>query len=167
MLNSSKRKKTTDQEVYLDLDGQAWNLRLLDKEERALVENLRRRAARSADWNEFDNYWMKEITALYEPRGLSRREIAEKPVFQIAQDLSGRIAVDKGYARLGDYRDDLEVLIRTSFKNRRAFCKATGLSEDMLSHVFAGRKDLSIQTLSKALAKIGCRLNIVPTVRAG
>ena len=76
--------------------------------------------------------------------------------------LSGRIAVAQGHARVGDYRDELEILIVTRFKSRREFCKATGLSEDMLSHVLAGRKDLSIEALAKALGKIGYGIRMVP-----
>ena len=41
-------------------------------------------------------------------------------------------------------------------------CEATGLSEDMLSHVLAGRKDLSLAKLTGALGRIGYRLRIVP-----
>ena len=59
-------------------------------------------------------------------------------------------------------RDELEDLIRTKFKNHRAFCQATGISEDMLSHVLAGRKDLSLETLTQALQRIGYALHILP-----
>jgi len=38
-------------------------------------------------------------------------------------------------ARLPDYRDELEELIRTRFPSQQAFCQATGLSEDMLQPV--------------------------------
>ena len=61
-----------------------------------------------------------------------------------------------------DYRDELEALIREHFPSRRAFCQATGLSEDMLSHVLAGRKDLSLEALTRALGRIGYRLHITP-----
>jgi hypothetical protein len=57
---------------------------------------------------------------------------------------------------------DLEDLVREKFASQRAFCKATGLSEDMLSHVLAGRKDLSLARLTAALARIGYVLRIVP-----
>jgi hypothetical protein len=82
-------------------------------------------------------------------------------VYQIAQDLSGRLAISLGLAREPDYRDELREIIRTRFKSQRAFCKATGLSEDMLSHVLAGRKHLGIDTLSDAMARIGYELRIV------
>ena len=38
----------------------------------------------------------------------------------------------------------------------------TGISEDLLSHVLAGRKDFAIETLANALERIGYRLQIVP-----
>jgi len=60
----------------------------------------------------------------------------------------------------------LEDLVRAHFPTRRAFCEATGLSEDMLSHVLAGRKDLSLEKLTGALARIGYRLRIVPGPQA-
>jgi hypothetical protein len=64
--------------------------------------------------------------------------------------------------RFPDYRDQLADLIRTRFKSRRAFCKKTGLSETMLSHVLCGRKHLAVDTLMKALRRIGFQLRIVP-----
>jgi hypothetical protein len=97
---------------------------------------------------------------------MSRRQLIDTPLFRIAQDLSGRIAIRKGYARVGDYRDELQLLIATRFKNRREFCEATGISEDMLSHVLAGRKDLSLGTLGKALEKIGWTLHLAPAHQA-
>jgi hypothetical protein len=67
-----------------------------------------------------------------------------------------------GHVRPDDYRDELASLIDREFPSRRAFCKATGISPDMLSHVLAARKDLSLECLNKALARIGYRLLIVP-----
>jgi len=43
--------------------------------------------------------------------------------------------------------------------------EATGLSEDMLSHVFAGRKHLAIDTLEESLHRIGYALHIVPSAK--
>jgi hypothetical protein len=161
MLNSSIRNKRRDRHLYIDLDGRSWDLEALDPEERRLVGELRRRAS-GDDWFEFDNFWLNAVAQFYDKRGISRKKTIQSAVFQIAQDLSSRIAVTKGYALYGDYRDDLEEIATTRFKTRRAFCQATGLSEDMLSHVLAGRKDLSIRTLSEALAKIGYGIRAVP-----
>jgi hypothetical protein len=74
--------------------------------------------------------------------------------------------IESGVASRGDYRDDLEHLIRTKFASRRAFCEATGLSEDMLSHVLAKRKNLAIETLADALDKIGYSLQIGPQMQS-
>ncbi len=156
---------------YEDLKGQQWDLTVLDAEERNLVADLQRRVETHPDWNDFDNYWMPRVAALYDARGLSRADSAGTAVYQIAQDLSGRLAITLGLARTPDYRDELRESIRTHFKTRREFCEATGLSEDMLSHVLSGRKNLALDTLAKALHRIGYRIHLVPegpaTNRAG
>jgi hypothetical protein len=41
------------------------------------------------------------------------------------------------------------------FPTRRAFCEATGLSADLLKDILAGREDLSLAALTKALERIG------------
>ena len=147
---------------YLDLKGRELPLGGLDAEERRLVAELERRAKSHPDWDDFENHWTAAVAAFYDARGLSRRQSRETPVYKIAQDLSSRLAVAAGLARPPDYRDELEEIIRTSFPTRREFCKATGLSEDMLSHVLAHRKHLAIDTLAHALDRIGYALRIVP-----
>jgi len=87
-------------------------------------------------------------------------------VYRLAQDLDSRLAISEGLARPPDYRDDLADLIRTRFRTRREFCEATGVSEDMLSHVLAKRKHLAIDTLTEALGRIGYTLHIAPLPEA-
>jgi hypothetical protein len=152
--------KRTDH--YVDLEGKPIPLADLDAEERRLVAHLRRRAHIDPDWDAFDNYWTKTVASLYAARGRSWTQARQTVVYQIAQDLSSRLAVRAGLARLPDYRDELEELISAHFPSRRAFCKATGLSEDMLSHVLAGRKDLSLAKLTSALERVGYALHIAP-----
>lgn len=161
MSNSSKPRSKIPEEVYVDLYGRVVPLGSLDAEERRIVASLRRRAATNPAWHEFRNVSIKALADFYKPRGLSRRKIISTPAWRIARDLTGLLGIAQGIMRAPDYRDDLEELIRTRFKSRRAFCKATGLSEDMLSHVLAKRKDLAISTLAKALAKVGHHLQIV------
>lgn len=151
-----------DPNLYVDLKGKTISLGDLDRQERALVKDLIRKFEAGTGWNEFDNYWFAKVGRLYDGRGVPRSESRCKPVFRIAQDLSGRIAIKSGYARMPDYRDELAVMIRKRFKSRREFCKATGISEDMLSHVLARRKHLSIETLTDGLSKIGYTLQIMP-----
>jgi hypothetical protein len=148
--------------TYTDLKGRVIVLADLDAEERELVDELKSYAAAHPDWNEYGNYWMPKVYALYKARGLTRRETIATDVWRIAQDIGGRIAVAAGLARAPDYRDDLESLISTHFPTRRAFCEATGLSEDMLSHVLAKRKHLAVDTLNEALGRIGYALHIAP-----
>lgn len=150
-------------DVYVDLDGNEIALDTLDAEERRLVARLRRRARAHPDWFAFGTYYLRTVAAFYERRGVSRKAAVRTAVFRIAQDLSSRLGIAAGFVRKGDYRDELEALIREHFPSRRAFCKATGLSEDMLSHVLAGRKDFALDTLTEALGKIGYGLRILPT----
>lgn len=150
-----------NQTMYRDLRGREYQLAALDSDEQTFVRRLIAEADRLDDWNAFDNFWMVELAKFYEARGLNRQQMQETAAYRIAQDLSGRIAVRHGLAEPPNYRDELEHLIDREFPTRHAFCEATGLSDDMLSHVLARRKQLSIGTLENALGKIGYRLTIV------
>jgi hypothetical protein len=147
---------------YVDLDGRTTALDTLDADERKLIARLRRRARTHSDWCDFENYWLRAVTEFYDARGLSRRATIRTAVYRIGQDLGNRLGIAAGLVRPPDYRDELEGLILEHFPSRRAFCKATGLSEDMLSHVLAGRKDLSLEALTEALRRIGYTLRIAP-----
>jgi hypothetical protein len=153
--------------VYVELDGNEICLLHLDDDEQKLVARIHRRARTNPDRTAFDNYWTVAVGAFYEARGLPRKAVPHTIPWRVAQDLSGRLGVTAGLVRLGDWRDDLEDLVREDFPTRRAFCEATGISEDMLSHVLAGRKDLSLAALTQALERIGYALHIrrVPEVQ--
>jgi hypothetical protein len=143
--------------------GEGYDLSMLDEDERTLVRDLIAFAERHPDarTGEYRNYYIRRVGNFYESRGLSRTEVTETSVWQIAQHIAGRLMVASGVARdSDDYRDKLDELIRKRFGSRRNFCDATGISEDMLSHVLAKRKNLSIQALSDALAKIGYTIQI-------
>jgi hypothetical protein len=134
----------------------------LHGEEQLLVIVLRWKAEASQDQNDFDNYWMKWVSEFYLAKGLTHREIQRTKAYQIARDLSQRVGMRLGVTRPPDYRSQLAELIRTKFISRKAFCEATGLSEDMVSHVLAGRKHLSLPSLEEALGRIGYVLRFVP-----
>jgi hypothetical protein len=148
--------------TYVDLKGCEFSLSALDAEERKLVAELQAQYNNCPGWNKFENYWTKAVATFYAARGLTRRESRQTAVYKIAQDLGNRLAIAAGLARAPDYRDALEEIIRTQFHTRREFCEATGLAEDMLSHVLAHRKHLSMETLISALARIGYAIRIVP-----
>jgi hypothetical protein len=149
-------------DIYVDVKGLEISLRDLEPDERQLLARLRGRARRQPSWTDFGNYWTREVAAFYDARGLSRAKSRQTPVYRVAQDLWSRLGIAEGLVRSPDYRVELEELISREYPTRRAFCEATGLSEDMLSHVLAGRKDLSLESLTEALARIGYRLRIVP-----
>jgi hypothetical protein len=149
--------------TYIDMEGHELSLVHLDPQELNLVRKLVRRATRRPDWCDFDSFWSQAVQQFYIDRGVPGEVIAQTTVFQIAQDLSGRLGVASGLVRHDDYLADLGQIISDRFDDKnRAFCKATGISEDMLSHVLAGRKDFSMQSLEKALDKIGYVLRIQP-----
>jgi hypothetical protein len=147
---------------YVDLKGCELSLADLDAEERAFVAELQARYDTSPEWNEFENYWTTAVAQFYGARGLTRRESRQKPAYRIAQDLGNRLAIAAGLARAPDYRDELDEIVRAHFATRREFCEATGLAEDMLSHVLARRKHLSMEALASVLSRIGYVLRIVP-----
>jgi hypothetical protein len=150
---------------YIDLGGRVFALAGLDHEERQLLDNLKAFASSNPEWWKYKNFWMAEVAKLYEARGLTRAEIIETPVYRVGQDIGSRLGIAQGKTRMSDYRDELEHLILTRFKTRREFCEATGLSEDMLSHVLARRKHLAIDTLNTALAKVGYTVHISPLAK--
>lgn len=156
---------------YVDLDGNMVSRAELDAEERALVARLRRRARTQPGWCDFNNFAMRAVGEFYDGRGVSRTKASQTPVFRIALDLGSRLGIAQGkirapdYCDQFDYRRQLEHVI-LQFPSRQVFCKATGISQDMLSHVLAGRKDLSLASLSKALERIGYRLRIMPAAGA-
>jgi hypothetical protein len=148
---------------YQDLYGNPISLAELDAEERALVTRLRRRARTHPGWCDFRNFAVSAVGEFYDARGVPRQRVTRMPVFRIALDLSGRLGIAEGKVSPPSftYRAQLERLV-LQFPTRTAFCKAAGISRDMLSHVLAGRKDLSLASLSKALERVGYRLNFVP-----
>jgi len=148
-------------DLYVDLHGNTISLGGLDAEERRLVTRLRRRAARNRSWDAFDNYWTIAVPAFYEARGLPRKAVTKTIPWRVGQDLSSRLGIGAGYISPPDYLDELEELVLFKFPSQRAFCKATGISEEFIRKVLAGRADSSLETLAKGLERIGYRLCIV------
>jgi len=148
---------------YTGRCGETLDLSTLDRDERELVAELVRFADAHPDARtaEYWNFYPKRVGKFYEARGLSRSETTRTLVWQIAQDINGRLMVAAGLAKDSkDYREELDAIIREKYGSRRRFCELTGISEDRLSHVLAKRKHLSIQALSDALAKIGYTIQI-------
>ena len=149
-------------ESYTDLHGRKHSLNDLTRQERAALARLQKLAAAGPDWMAYSNQFVAEMEKLLPSTGKSRRELTQSVIYRIGQDLGSRLGVSQGKMRRSDYRDELQQLIATRFRTRREFCEATGLSEDMLSHVLAKRKNLAIDTLAEALAKVGFAIHITP-----
>jgi len=107
---------------YIDLKGREFSLAELDADERTLLNTLRQRADRAPPWHELANFWMKLVGEFYDGRGLSRSQVRHTVLYRIAQDLASRLAVEQGVARVPDYRDEIETLVRTG--SRRAASSA-------------------------------------------
>ena len=152
--------------THTTLQGLELDLTSLTAEEAAVFEQARRAYAESPDWHAFKQKWLNEVLSIYDQQQLPRREAISKPLYRAVQDLGSRLMVQAGYAKMPSYREQIEAIIETKFETRREFCEATGLSEDMLSHVLRGRKDVSISTLTESLEKIGYALAIVPLPKA-
>ncbi len=157
---------TIQSNTYTDFRCREHSLVSLDREELELVERCIQFATDHPKFPEYANWFMPVVGKFYADRGLSRKETTQTLVWRIAQDLDGRLMIAAGLARAPDYRDEIEHLIENRFRSRRDFCEATGLSEDMLSHVLAKRKHLAIDTLADALGRIGYALHIAPLPEA-
>ncbi len=147
--------------THTDLRGRTIDLSGLPTDELKLFRQLQKDAVRM-ETAEYRNHWISQVSTLLTGKGLTKAAIVSSPIYRLAQDLGSRQQVARGEARIPDYRDELEGIIVSRFKTRRAFCEATGLSEDMLSHVLARRKHLAIDTLSEALSRVGYQITIAP-----
>ena len=152
--------------THTTLRGLELDLTSLTAEEAAVFDQAHRAYAESPEWHAFKQKWLNEVLGIYDRQKLPRREAISKPLYRAVQDLGSRLMVQGGYAKMPSYQEQIAAIIETKFETRREFCEATGLSEDMLSHVLRGRKDVSIGTLTESLRKIGYALAIVPLPRA-
>ena len=143
---------------HVTLDNTVIDLSSFDAKEKRAALRLFKKFDSNPSWHDFSNFFPKVVNEAYVGRPATA--VVGTPLWQLGQDLDSRLGVEQGCVSLGDYRDEIAALIWNKFKTQRAFCKATGLSEDMVSHVLARRKHLSMETLEDALKKIGYRLTI-------
>ncbi len=144
-----------------DVNGYPIDASKLDGDEECLMERLHEKFSEKPDSIEFKTLWMELVVGMYDRRKMPRKEMVTKPLFKIAQYWDSQLMVEQGLATVPHYREQLRELSDT-YPTRRAFCDATGLSEDMLSHVLHGRKELSIAALDHVLSRIGYAIRIVP-----
>ncbi|HEY3243162.1 MAG TPA: helix-turn-helix domain-containing protein [Phycisphaerae bacterium] len=143
---------------YETIHGKRVPLDQLDAEEQRTFDRLYRYALGNPDWNEFCNRLWREVQKCYLPRGLSPRQITRRLLYQVAQDMESRLGIAQGRVRESEYRDELASLIQQAGLTRYRLSQRTGVSQDLLSHVLKGRKDLSLKSLKKLLDALGYRI---------
>ncbi len=113
---------------------------------------VQERFEESPEWSEFSAWWTREL----EQSGLTVASVA----YRICQDLEARLGIAQGKVGPPDYRDYLADLIEERYGSRYRFCKETGFDPGHLSRVFAGRSELSLQSLQQILEKMHAALVI-------
>src|SRR3989304_273672 len=111
---------------YTGRCGETLDLSTLDRDERELVAELVRFADAHPDARtaEYWNFYPKRVGKFYEARGLSRSETTRTLVWQIAQDINGRLMVAAGLAKDSkEYREELDAIIRERYGSRSRFCQ--------------------------------------------
>ncbi|HSL81780.1 MAG TPA: helix-turn-helix transcriptional regulator [Thermoanaerobaculia bacterium] len=131
----------------LDLAGLAEN-------ERRFLGSVQREYETGPEWSNFAAWWTGELRRA----GLGRDCVS----YRICQDLEARLGIAQGKVAPPDYRDFLADLIEERFGSRYRFCKETGVDPGHLSRVFAGRSELSLQTLQRVLEALHAALVVQP-----
>ncbi len=143
---------------YQTLKNEIYDLASLPPEQGEIYQAVWNFYQQEPDWDQFTAFWLAQVDRLH-PK-LTRLEITETPLFKICEDLDSRLAIQQGYARRSDYRDELQMIIDQKFPSRYAFCRTIGLDEGYLSRVLNKRGHLSIKKLNQILDTIGCELTI-------
>lgn len=85
---------------YVALRGDAISVSSLTDSEQEFVAELKRQAKQLGEWTVYENYWIRAVADFYKESGLTRKQIRERGVYRIAQDLGSRLAVEAGLARV-------------------------------------------------------------------
>jgi hypothetical protein len=146
-------------EFYEDLSGKRWDVSSLTQQEQTFLRSFVKRANEGLSWPDLSRSWRVRLMKIY--RGHSRRDLVERPVYAICQDIESRVGIDQGFFRQRDYRDDLAEMISQKFPSRYRFAKEVGIDEGLLSRVVRKKAHLSIEKLESALAPLGYRVALV------
>lgn len=139
--------------------GEEFVLQDLPEKHRAVLEKVRRDLANMTDPDEVSNFIQSQGLKVW--RSVPFRERRKLPLRRILRDLEARKLIELGFARIPSYREQLEEIIEVHFDSVAQFCLATGLSPSLVSHVLKGDKNISLEVLEKALARIGYRIKLV------
>jgi hypothetical protein len=108
------------------------SLQGLGAEERRVLARLQRRARTHRNWTDYENCWMRQAAVFMTPGASHGRSRGRAPCTALLTTCAAVWGIPLGLVRACDYRAELEALIRRKYATRRAFCQATGLSENML-----------------------------------
>jgi transcriptional regulator with XRE-family HTH domain len=143
---------------YRTITGRKLDLSKLAEPERKLLREALECVDKGGGWNRFAAWWLKT----FHESGLPD----SSPVFRICRDLEARLGITEGKIAPPDYRDYLADLIEENFGSRYRFCGATGIDPGQLSRVFAGKADLSVDLLRRALKALNAHLEVRPNQEA-
>jgi hypothetical protein len=144
--------------TYRTLKHEIYDLDALPPDQQSMYEAVWEFYQQGPDWDTFTAFWLAHIERL-QPQ-LTRQEITETPIFKICEDLDARLAINQGYTRPSDYRDELQMIIEQKFPSRYAFCQTIGLDEGYLSRVLNKRQHISMKKLAHILDAIGYEVTI-------
>lgn len=146
-------------ETYHSLTGRRHDLSTLSHDERKTLDEILALFRRRPSWEEFAAKWIS--VARKKAWAGQKKTPVESLLYQLGQDLELRLGVAEGRVARPDYRDRIAGLIEERFGSRYAFCKKTGIDQGNLSHVLAGRKHFSPETLARALEALGVHIELV------
>ena len=144
-------------DIYVTLLSDHFDLRELPADQQAIVRKLFERYKQGPRSTEFSNYYMELCKPVFD--GIPRKRIPDTPLYNIAQDLSFRLAIQQGEMRPPDYRDKLEHLILREYNTLSEFCRETGEDRSYIAHLFAKDKNASFERLTRILDKLGYELS--------
>lgn len=138
--------------TYETITGRKLRFETLADKELAFLSAVQARYEAQPEWSDFAAWWTQAFA--------QARLAEDSLVYRICQDLEARLGIAQGKVAPPDYRDYLADLIEERYGSRYRFCKATGFDPGHLSRVFAGRSELSLQSLQQILAGMHASLVI-------
>ena len=139
---------------YRTITGRRLRLSTLTETERNLLRQAREHVRQPGGWNRFAAWWLRA----FNDSGLTE----DSPVWRVCRDLEARLGIAEGKVAPPDYRDYLADLIEERFGSRYRFCQETGIDPGQLSRVFAGKADLSVPLLRRAVKALNAHLEVRP-----
>lgn len=143
---------------YTTITGREIDVGALSDPERGFLEEIAAIFRAQPDWTRFAAQWMR----LGRERLWRTTRPVGTPLYAVCQDLETRLGVAQGKVSAPDYRDLLLDIIDERFPSRAAFCRSAGMDPGHLSRVLAGKSEISVETLHRALAVVGVVLTARP-----